>query len=183
MKMLWDLLDSIDPLPICSCTKCTCELTKSQEDRRLIEFLMKLNDGFEVIRGSILIMNPLPAISHVYRLLMQEENHKKLYQTNVGNEELMALAVNKRRLTEHDKFKSQYQGGFRKQGFGNTDSKGGKYNAYYCDHCKIPGHSIQRCYKLNAYPQITKEEIEELQQIHRLIIRTVQTLICQRIVP
>lgn len=79
MKMLWDQLDSIDPLPSCSCTNCTCELTKkltkSQEDRRLIEFLIKLNDGFEVIRGSILIMSPLPSVSHVYRLLMQDDNH------------------------------------------------------------------------------------------------------------
>lgn len=84
MKKLWDQLDSKDPLPSCSCTNCTCELTKklvkSQEDGRLIEFLMKLNEGYEIVRGNILIMSLLPSISHVYRLLMQEENLKRLYQ-------------------------------------------------------------------------------------------------------
>ncbi|XP_057249208.1 uncharacterized protein LOC125496070 [Beta vulgaris subsp. vulgaris] len=46
LKMLWDQLDSIDPIPICECTNCTCLITrkllKSQQDRRLIEFMMSL---------------------------------------------------------------------------------------------------------------------------------------------
>ncbi|CAO2824658.1 unnamed protein product [Amaranthus hypochondriacus] len=25
-------------------------------------------------------------------------------------------------------------------------------STYYCDHCKIPGHSIERCFKHNGYP-------------------------------
>lgn len=77
MKMIWDKLDSINPIPNRKCGLCTCtidqKLVKSQEDRRLVEFLMKLSDGFEVIRGSILIMSPLPAISHAYRLLLRRK--------------------------------------------------------------------------------------------------------------
>ena len=23
---------------------------------------------------------------------------------------------------------------------------------YFCDHCKIPGHSIQRCFKIHGHP-------------------------------
>ena len=23
---------------------------------------------------------------------------------------------------------------------------------YYCDHCKVPGHSIQRCFNVHGYP-------------------------------
>lgn len=67
IKMLWDQLDSVDPLPTCSCANCTCQITqklvKSQDDRRLVEFLMKLNEGFEMIRGNILVMSPLPSIA------------------------------------------------------------------------------------------------------------------------
>lgn len=166
MKMLWDQLDSIDPLPSCKCANCTCEttkkLTKSQEDRRLIEFLMKLNEGFEVLRGNILIMSPLPAISHVYRLLIQEENHKKLYQGTCTNEETMAFAVNRRRFQDNqDKYRSQ--GNFGKQHFGHVETKGKYNNNYYCDHCKMAGHSIQRCYKLNGYPQGYKRMAANLQ--------------------
>lgn len=23
---------------------------------------------------------------------------------------------------------------------------------WFCDHCKVPGHGIERCYKLHGYP-------------------------------
>uniref|UniRef100_A0A803LZT4 Serine hydrolase domain-containing protein n=1 Tax=Chenopodium quinoa TaxID=63459 RepID=A0A803LZT4_CHEQI len=42
IKRLWDQFDELDPLPTCSCTNC-----KSQQDSRLIVFLMKLNDGYK----------------------------------------------------------------------------------------------------------------------------------------
>lgn len=87
MKMLWDQLDAVDPIQSCTCTNCSCgislKLVKSQENRRLIEFMIKLNDHFEMIRSNILVMNPLPTISHAYRMLMQEENHKKVNQLPV----------------------------------------------------------------------------------------------------
>lgn len=109
MKMIWDQLDAVDPIPMCACTNCNCicnirgKLVKSQEDRRLVEFQMKFNDGFEVIRGSILIMNPLPAISHAYKLLLQEKNHKKLYQPSSNTDDIMAFAVNNNRRHFQDK--------------------------------------------------------------------------------
>ncbi|XP_074352650.1 uncharacterized protein LOC141691793 [Apium graveolens] len=44
IKMLYDQLDVVDPIKSCNCTQCTCQISqkliKSQEDRRLIEFLM-----------------------------------------------------------------------------------------------------------------------------------------------
>lgn len=66
IKIIWDQLDFVDPIQACTCTNCTCQITqklvKSQEESRLIEFLMKLNDVFEMIRGNILIMILLPTI-------------------------------------------------------------------------------------------------------------------------
>lgn len=105
MKLLWDQLDSIDLLSSCCCTNCTTGLTKklvkSQEDRVLIQFLMKLYERYEIIRGNILIMNPLPSISQVYRLSMHEENHKKLYQyQSLTETECMTFAINRRRFQE-----------------------------------------------------------------------------------
>ena len=109
IKMLWDQLDAIDPIPVCNCTNCACQITqrllKSQQDRRLVEFLMKLNDGFEVVRGSILLHNPLPNISYAYRLLMQEEKHKQLYQSTISSTEPMAFVVNNRRYYDQDRSK------------------------------------------------------------------------------
>lgn len=125
---------------------------------------MKLNDGYEVIRGSILVMSPLPAISHAYRLLLQEESHKRLYQPSTNTEDIMAFAVNNNRRGYQDKYKPP---GFQnRQNFGQSDARGQNHgsndtrgrNNYFCDHCKVPGHSIQRCYKIHGHPQHFKDK-------------------------
>lgn len=105
---------------------------------------MKLNDGFEVVRGSILMLNPLPSISHAYRLLMQEEKHKQLYQPNTNIHEPVAFTASNIRYYDQEKYRQvAYQNN-------NTRDPAQRRINYYCDHCKIPGHSIQRCYKLNG---------------------------------
>ncbi|XP_070040888.1 uncharacterized protein [Nicotiana tomentosiformis] len=69
LKRLWDELDSLNSNVKCTCT-CICEgkemLEKSQEDERLIQFLMGLNEAYGQARGNILMMNPLPNINHAY---------------------------------------------------------------------------------------------------------------------
>ena len=38
------------------------------------------------------------------------------------------------------------------QNMSSTAPRIDKRPYYYCDHCKIPGHSIQRCFKVHGYP-------------------------------
>nr|XP_009795711.1 PREDICTED: uncharacterized protein LOC104242367 [Nicotiana sylvestris]XP_016456405.1 PREDICTED: uncharacterized protein LOC107780388 [Nicotiana tabacum] len=62
-------------------SQCTCNYTcgakeniyKAEQGRRLIQFLMGLNETYTVIRGSILMMNPLPNLDQVFSLLIQDE--------------------------------------------------------------------------------------------------------------
>ena len=58
LKGLWDEIDALDPLPICSCT--ACELSqktlKSQQRIRLIQFLMKQDSRYQHSRSNILMM-------------------------------------------------------------------------------------------------------------------------------
>uniref|UniRef100_A0A803N1T5 Integrase catalytic domain-containing protein n=1 Tax=Chenopodium quinoa TaxID=63459 RepID=A0A803N1T5_CHEQI len=98
--------DNVDPLPYYHCANCTCtiaqRLVKSQQDKRLVQFLMKLNDGFEVVRGNILLIQPLPVLLHAYRLITQEEKHKQLFKGSKAgsmyiSDEAVALAVTKGR--------------------------------------------------------------------------------------
>jgi hypothetical protein len=44
-----------------------------QEQQKLMQFLMGLNDSYSVIRGHILLMNPLPSIRQAYSSISQEE--------------------------------------------------------------------------------------------------------------
>nr|XP_016445482.1 PREDICTED: uncharacterized protein LOC107770663 [Nicotiana tabacum] len=82
LKSLWDELDSLKSNMKCNCT-CVCDgkqlLEKSQEDERLIHFLMGLNEAYGQPIGSILMMNPLPNINHVYSFILQDENQRERY--------------------------------------------------------------------------------------------------------
>lgn len=47
---------------------------------RLIQLLMGLNEVYTIVRGSILMMNPLPSLAHVFSLLVHNENKERLGQ-------------------------------------------------------------------------------------------------------
>ncbi|XP_074360983.1 uncharacterized protein LOC141701207 [Apium graveolens] len=82
LKVLWDDVDSLAIIPACSCG-CTCgasiKLSKFQQDQRVIQFLMGLNDSYTAIRGSILMKTPLPNLSQVYSILLQEESQREIH--------------------------------------------------------------------------------------------------------
>ena len=73
MKKLWEELNTLNVKNHCSCV-CVCgakdSIFKAEQDRRLIHFLMGLNEVYTVIRGNILMMNPLPSMGHAFSLLI-----------------------------------------------------------------------------------------------------------------
>ncbi|KAL5569103.1 hypothetical protein UlMin_025678 [Ulmus minor] len=70
LKALWDELASYhDPI------SCTCggfkTLAQREEKERVMQFLMGLNDFFATVRGSILMMSPLPNTRKAHALFLQ----------------------------------------------------------------------------------------------------------------
>ncbi|XP_075086535.1 uncharacterized protein LOC142169199 [Nicotiana tabacum] len=58
----------------CQCTYgAKANMHKAEQDQRLIQFQMRLNEVYTVVRGSILMMNPLPNIAQAFYILIQEE--------------------------------------------------------------------------------------------------------------
>ena len=58
--------------------KCAKEnMHKAEQDRRLIQFLMGLSEVYTVVRGSILMMNPLPSMAQNFALLVQKEKQRE----------------------------------------------------------------------------------------------------------
>lgn len=175
MKTIWDSVNDVNPLPHCTCNLCTCNLTQKiqqrQQEQRLIQFMMKLNDSFAAVRAHVLMMHPLPNVSQAFRLFAQEENHKELGQ---GHQvESMAFMADRRfnsgnsyRNNNFSKFKPHTSGtyGNNTTGFGNysgnsgatgvfNNKKGSKPGAnYYCTHCQVPSHSIDRCFQIHGFP-------------------------------
>ena len=76
LKKLCEEMNTLNTNSICTCT-CTCgakdSMHKSEQDRRLIQFLTGLNKVYTVIRGNIFMINPFPSAGHAFSLLIQEE--------------------------------------------------------------------------------------------------------------
>ena len=72
LKILWDELKEFHPI-----TSCTCGATKNwlefQEQESMMQFLIGLNDSYSSIRSQILLQEPLPSLSKVFSLIVQEE--------------------------------------------------------------------------------------------------------------
>ncbi|RVW14961.1 Retrovirus-related Pol polyprotein from transposon TNT 1-94 [Vitis vinifera] len=49
---------------------------KDHKRRRLMQFLMGLNESYNAIRGQILLMNPLPDVAKAYSSIVQEEKQR-----------------------------------------------------------------------------------------------------------
>lgn len=91
---------------------------------------------------------PLPKVSQAYRIFAQEERHKEITQLSVNSESLAFVADK----TYKYKPPSQHfsSGGGSKYPNVSGTKRPGCY--YYCTHCKIPGHSLERCFKLHGFP-------------------------------
>lgn len=137
IKTFWDELDSLNPIPTCTCTantSCICELPKKcfkmQQNSRVISFLMKLDKKYSQARTNMLMMGDLPTSAQAYSFLLQEEKHLELSTTPQESNDSLACRVEKRK--------------FQEKGFSRNDHKNKKPNLY-CDHCKISGHSKDKC--------------------------------------
>lgn len=162
LKKLWDEYDNLKPLPTCVCTNCTCDLTrkflKTQQDQRIMIFLMKLSNNYANVRSNILMMENMPNLSQAYRMLLQEQSHREISHLS-SNTEAVAFVADRRRYEDRSQFpnnRSVYQPPHRAYSNSNFSQNSKqvppKRINYYCDHCKVPGHSMERCFKLNGYP-------------------------------
>ncbi|GAV61500.1 UBN2_3 domain-containing protein, partial [Cephalotus follicularis] len=73
LKQLWDEYDSSVTLPSCGCQTAKAYLEHDQQ-QKLFQFLMGLNDSYGNIRSQILLMSPLPTLGQAYSLINQEES-------------------------------------------------------------------------------------------------------------
>ena len=83
LKAMWDELSSYSRVPVCHCGGCTCNVTtefiKEREEEKIHQFLMGLDDSvFGAVRTNILSMDPLPNLSKVYSVAVQEERHRSV---------------------------------------------------------------------------------------------------------
>ncbi|KAH0694205.1 hypothetical protein KY285_021302 [Solanum tuberosum] len=167
MKKLWEELSSLNVKTQCSCA-CTCgakeSVHKGEQDRRLIQFLMGLNEVYTAVRGSILMMNPLPSLPQAFSLLVQDERQREIRPGNQLGTASTSLSASVSRSggynanngnasrQSYDASGSNGGNGFRTNYSSQTGQSSNKHRVI-CEFCKKPGHTKEKCYKLHGYPQ------------------------------
>jgi hypothetical protein len=64
-----------------------------QDQQRLMQFLMELNDSYSAICGQILLINPLPTVRQVYSSISQEENQRLLSSMHAVNDSIESTVM------------------------------------------------------------------------------------------
>ncbi|KAL5745445.1 hypothetical protein ACOSP7_026591 [Xanthoceras sorbifolium] len=147
MKSLWDELASYhDPI---TCTYGGLKnLAERKEKEMVMQFLMGLNESYATVRGSILMMSPLPDTRKVHALVLQQERQ---IEVAARRENTSYAAMQTSKIQQ-----GSYSGSFipseagRSQDKKRTTITGKKKN---CSFCGRDYHIIDRCYYIPGFPQ------------------------------
>ncbi|KAF7827503.1 Retrovirus-related Pol polyprotein from transposon TNT 1-94 [Senna tora] len=78
----WDEMGRLNPLPACTCGKCTCNVSKKIADLdnmlKLMQFLLGLTPSYDVIRTQILNLSPSPSINKAYAMAVSDESQRQI---------------------------------------------------------------------------------------------------------
>uniref|UniRef100_A0A803QGE1 Retrotransposon gag domain-containing protein n=1 Tax=Cannabis sativa TaxID=3483 RepID=A0A803QGE1_CANSA len=130
LKTLWDLIQEYRPQPTCTCGAMKT-IQDYQEEDRVLEFLVGLNESYNAARSQFLIQDPLPNINRAYASIIQEERQRSL--TNISQSLSSPSDADKSTV-------GQFAGSvwpFKPK--------------MVCHHCGILGHIMSKCYRLHGY--------------------------------
>ena len=126
--------------------------------QRLIYFLMRLNDGYDSIRGQILLMDPLPHVNKAYCMIARVETQRNVIGGCLGGPREVAAAVKSTftapvstPLADSDFGSSALYAKGGSNSRPKRDNKRAK-GARFCDHCQRTGHTQDQCSKIIGYP-------------------------------
>ncbi|XP_015087154.1 uncharacterized protein LOC107030370 [Solanum pennellii] len=130
IKQLWDEIASVSSNQL---TICTCGGNKKGEDeQKVYQFLMGVNDTYIQVRSNILMMKPIPTVSNVYNILLADEKRRQISCT------------------------SQFSSGSASFSAEASTSKPYSGSSKLTISSKKPGHSIDKCYRLHGFPSTFK---------------------------
>lgn len=141
LKILWDELRNFQPIPVCQCGGMKEWMTYQQQEY-VMQFLMGLNDSYSTIRGQILMITPLPSVSKVFNLVVQEERQRSIVPISSAPADSLAFNIASSGpglLKTPTAAVTMFQNKQRK-------------DRPICSHCGLAGHTVDRCYKLHGFP-------------------------------
>lgn len=97
-----------------------------------MQFLMELIDSYSLLRGQILLIEPLPSINKVFSLVVQNERQRDIFVVSLSVETTAFFT--------------------RSQNQSYNSRPPPQKDKPTCSHYGFVGHTIKKCYKLHDYP-------------------------------
>ena len=125
---------------------CICwKMVKSEQNQKLLQFLMGLNDDYNAIRGNVLMMSPWCLTSQLCSILIQEEKRRDIRSIGQFLRNFACLAIEVHRLYQSYKGRmDKTEGRFDANRGGRFDKSEGRKPNLFCNYCKNPDHSIDK---------------------------------------
>lgn len=130
LKGLWDELGSYQEPITCSCDMLK-KIADREEKEKVMQFLMGLNEPYSQVRGSILMMTPLPDTRRAHGLILQQER-----QMEVATRSYAVPASHAMQVARQPKPQAATSSGSSK----------------FCTYCEQGGHLVDTCFYLIGFP-------------------------------
>ncbi|GJV47744.1 hypothetical protein Tco_1437956 [Tanacetum coccineum] len=117
---------------------------------KLMQYLMGLDDCYQLVRSSLLTRDPLPEVKDAYNVVLRVDSHR-------GVPESSSVVESKPNATF---FVAKTFNNNRRQFNNNNFTRGSTSNVnkepnlnLNCKHYVKVGHTIDRCFKIIGFPQ------------------------------
>ncbi|CAL1377453.1 unnamed protein product [Linum trigynum] len=163
LGVLWTEYLSFKSIPACECGDTPHTLScvtyaavkDSHEQDHTIDFIIGLNDTFEMAKNQLLLMDPAPNLKAAYKHALKLERQMGKQQTKEGagvdSVALGAMNQNKGKESRGDYPRTprqpSYPGLYPNQR-SPSDNTGGNQQNLFCNYCKKNNHMIADCWKL-----------------------------------
>nr|GEY73092.1 putative reverse transcriptase domain-containing protein [Tanacetum cinerariifolium] len=124
-------------------------LRQGKDRKRLLQFLMGLDECFSNVRGQILLMQPLPNANKAYAMMKQEERQMETSTPKFLTPTVMYTFNNSKASNTHTTFQNTMQ--TRTSTIPNTRKSAFKPGVI-CGNCQKEGHYQSECYQLVGHP-------------------------------
>ncbi|KAH0674564.1 hypothetical protein KY284_025651 [Solanum tuberosum] len=159
MKKQWEEMNTLDVNSHCTCVRICggkTKMHKADQDRKILHFLMGLNEMYTVIRGNILMMATLPGMALASTILSQKERQREV---KPHNHTALGYTSPNASITPHTgtrfkgfrtNYNSSKEGGRNSKNSNNNTVFRGNFSTrnksiLFCDFYKRTRHTKDRC--------------------------------------
>ncbi|GKD62086.1 hypothetical protein Tco_1299595, partial [Tanacetum coccineum] len=123
--------------------------------KRLIQFLMGLDECYANVKGQVLLMQPLPTVVKAYSMIRQEEKQREWYIPQSTTPVALSPYSNYSRNNQYNNIRGNRnysQGESLNRSYNQKKRRSTFKKGIICGNCSKEGHSREECYKIVGYP-------------------------------